>query len=342
MDQIKEYYQRWCDMPQPRKIRAIKLIAFACYFLFLFLLVVYAFGRTGARASTIVPTVLFTDGTPYNTEIIRYLTQRRDVVLCMIVLNNNSLAVEKLFSSRGNVDLILGALQAEGYTRTVPVYTSETSSLDNFELPLEEVLAKQSVNFVIVGPCTEAAHFLSEHPTRRSNVVDIFVAGGAFNEAGNANYLFSMNTKAERNFYMDPAAAGYIMAATHGRPVTLFPIDVTATWTRDAYTAIVSNPSSAATSVEMVATGLQWYYTSVDSTRRTTVGLMAAAYASDAQVRQKAVYTSIPVYVRTTETNTTKGESYRPASGTPVRVVLSVAEDTFFSHLVRVDKLPLV
>ncbi|CAJ1989621.1 Inosine-uridine preferring nucleoside hydrolase [Leishmania donovani] len=341
MDQIKEYYQRWCDMPQPRKIRVINLVAFACYFLFLLLLVIYAFGRTGQRTLIIVPTVLFTDGTPYNMQMIRYLAQRRDVIISMIVVSNNALAVEKLRSNVGNVEGILSALQAEGYTKTVPVYASHTSSPNSFEAPLDEMLAKQSVKFVIVGPCTEAAHFLMAYPAHRSNIVDIFVAGGAFNKAGNANYLFRANAKAERNFYLDPKAAGYITEASHSRPVTLFPIDVTVAWTEEAYAAIVSNPSSTAASVETVATGLRWYYQTVDSTRSTTVGLMAAAYASDAQVRETALYTSIPVRVRTAETNMTNGQSYRPASGTPVRVMLSVAADTFFSHLVNVDKLPL-
>ncbi|CAG9576298.1 conserved hypothetical protein [Leishmania major strain Friedlin] len=341
MDQIKEYYQRWCDVPQPRKIKIIQLVAFACYFLFLFLLVIYAFGRTGQRTLTIVPTVLFTDGTPYNMQMIRYLAQRRDVVIGMIVVSNNALAVEKLRSNVGNVEGILSALQAEGYTKTVPVYASHTSSPNNFEAPLGEMLAKRSVKFVIVGPCTEAAHFLMAYPAHRSKIVDIFVAGGAFNKAGNANYLFSANVKAERNFYMDPGAAGYITEASHQRPVTLFPIDVTVAWTEEAYAAIVSNPSSTAASAETVTTGLRWYYQTVDSTRSTTVGLMAAAYASDAQVRQTALYTSIPVRVRTAETNMTNGQSYRPASGTPVRVMLSVAADIFFSHLVSVDKLPV-
>ncbi|KAG5476339.1 hypothetical protein LSCM1_04041 [Leishmania martiniquensis] len=341
MDQVKEYYQQWCDLPQPRKIRITKLFACACYLLFLLLLVIYTCGRTGKKTWTIEPTILFTDGTPYNMEVIRYLTQRRDVIIGMVVLNNNILAVEKLRSKVSNIEAILGALKAEGYTKKVPVYASHTFSPDNFVAPLERLLASQSVKFVVAGPCTEVAHFLTQYPTHLSNVAGIFVAGGAFNRAGNADYLFVNNTKAERNFFMDPMAADQVVAGLHKRPVMLFPIDVTVAWTETAFAAIVSNPSSSAGSVAAVAAGLEWYYKKVDSTRSTTVGLMAAAYASDAQVRQSAVYTSIPVRVRTAETNATNGQSYRPTAGTAVRVMLSVAVDTFFRHLLSVDRLPL-
>ncbi|CAJ1026902.1 Inosine-uridine preferring nucleoside hydrolase, putative [Leishmania lindenbergi] len=342
MDQLKEYYQRWNDVPQPGKISILKRIALACYFLFLLLLVIYAFGRTAKTTSAIVPIVLFTDGTPYNMEVIRYLAQRRDIIIGMIVLNNNTLAVERLRSKTRNVEAILSALKAEGYTKAVPVYASHMSSSDNFAAPLDQMVAKRLVKFIIAGPCTEAAYFLAAYPTHRSNIVDIFVAGGAFNKAGNANVLLPTNTKAERNFYMDPSAADHILAGSHGRQVTLFPIDVTIAWTEEAYAAIVSNLSSTAASVGIVASGLQWYYTNIDPTSSTTVGLMAAVYASDAQVRETATYTSIPVRVRTGGRNITDGQSYRPASGALVRVMLSVAADTFFSHLLRVDKLPLV
>ncbi|KAG5499474.1 hypothetical protein JIQ42_04947 [Leishmania sp. Namibia] len=342
MDSVKDYYRRWCELPQPRKVKVTKLTAAACYFLFLLLFVIYACGRTGKKTSTIVPTILFTDGTPYNMEVIRYLAQRRDVNIGMVVLNDNTLAAEKLQAKTGNIEAILSALRAEGYTKEVPVFASHTVSPDNFAAPLDQMLAKQSVSFVIAGPCTEAAHFLTEYPAHLSSIAGIFVAGGAFNRAGDADFLFPYNTKAERNFFMDPSAADQVVAALHKRPVTLFPIDVTVAWTEAAFAAIVLTPSSAAGSAAAVATALQWYYKNVDSTRSTTVGLMAAAYASDAQVRHSAVYTSIPVRVKTAETNVTNGLSYRPRNGTPVRVMLSVSADTFFSHLISVSNLPLV
>ncbi|KAG5501794.1 hypothetical protein JKF63_04063 [Porcisia hertigi] len=342
MDQIKAYYKIWRELPQPRKIKFIMLMAFACYSFSLFLLVIYAFGRTGKRTSTIVPTVLFTDGAPYNLEVIRYLAQRRDVIISMVVLNNNSLSVERLRSNVENVKTMLTALNAEGYAKTVPVYLPQTSSSANFAPALDQMVSKQSMKFVVVGPCTEAAYFLREYPARRSNVANIFVAGGAFNSAGNANYLLATNTRAERNFFLDPSAADYVVTASHGRPVTLFPIDATFPWTEEAYTSIVSKPSSPSTSAGAVATGLQWYYRDVDGTRSTTVGLMAVAYASDAQVQQTAVYTSIPVRVKKDQTDAVNGESYRPSSGNSVRVILRVAADTFFSHLLRVNELALV
>ncbi|KAK7201160.1 Inosine-uridine preferring nucleoside hydrolase [Novymonas esmeraldas] len=343
MEQLKGYYQQWCDVPQPRKIKAIKLIAFVCFSLFLLLLVIYAFGRTGKKTVTIVPTILFTDGTPYNMELVRYLAQRRDVVIGMIVLNSNTLAVGKLRSSAGNVEDMLTALKAEGYTRTVPVYVAPASpSADTFAPQLQQMMASQSVTFVIAGAATEAAYFLQTFPTLRARVTNIFIAGGAFNTAGNANYFAITNTKAERNFFLDAAAADYVVAASHGRPVTVFPMDTTMKWTAGAYATIVSNPGSSAASVTAVSQGLGWYYADVDGTQRTTVGIMAAAYASDAQVRASAQFTSIPVRVTTTPASVELGRSFRPASGTAVQVVLSVSADLFFSHLLVVNSLPLV
>lgn len=343
MDRVKEYYQRWCDTPQPRKIRAIKLVMFFCYSFFLLFLVIYAFGRTGKKTVTIVPTVLFTDGTPYNLQVIRYLTQRRDVVLAMIVVNSNSLAVGLLRSNVGNVAAMLTDLQAEGYSKTVPVYESQTSTTDSFAAPLDDLLAKQSVKFVIAGPCTEAAYFLAEYPARRAKVANIYVGGGAFNKDGNANYFVITNTKAERNFYMDATAANYIVSGSHERPVTVLPLDAAMTWTDSAYAAIVTAPGSSAASVETVAQGLLWYYTNVDGAHSTTVGILAAAYASDMQVYQSAAATVIPVQVITAQTNVTNGRSYRPSSGTStVTVITSLGSSTFFPRLVAVNLLALV
>lgn len=345
MEQVREYYDKWAEIPQPRKIKAMKVIAFGSYFLFLLLLIIYAFGRTGKKTATIIPTVVFTDGTPYNLEVIRYLAQRRDVVVAMIVVASNAIAEAHLKANAVSVTSVVSTLQSEGWKTHVPtVYTSHDSTANSFAEPLEQLLAKTTVNFLIIGPCTDAAYFLTQYPGRRGNVNKIFVAGGAFNVGGNANYVNSSITTAERNFYMDPAAADYVVSVSHGRPVVLLPLDAALAWTSAAYTAIVTSPASSSESAVEVASGLTWYYDNVDKTSRTTVGIAAAAYAVDTQVQTGVTVTVIPVRVYTSTADARYGGSYRPAAsagGTSITVVLSLVSDTFFSHLVNVNKLAL-
>jgi inosine-uridine nucleoside N-ribohydrolase len=345
MEQVKEYYAKWEAIPQPRKIKALKLTSFICYFLFLLLLVIYAFGRTGKKTVPIIPTILFTDGTPYNLEVVRYLAQRRDVVMGMVVVATNSLAAAQLKANIAGVTGLISTLQSEGWKTHVPqVYGSYDSSTSNFLEPLETLLAKTTVNFLIVGPCTDAAYFLQKYPGRRSNVKTIYVAGGAFNVVGNAKYLNSSATTAERNFYMDPVAADYIVAMTHGRPVVMMPLDTVPTWDSSAYFTIVSHPATSSESAVEVAEGLQWYYSDVDKTNRVTVGIAAAAYAVDTQVQTGVTVTVIPVRVYTSTTDARYGGSYRPpTSADPnlVTVVFTLQSSTFFTRLVSVNALAL-
>lgn len=345
MEQVKEYYTKWAEIPQPRKIKTIKLISFVCYFLFLFLLVIYAFGRTGKKTTTLTPLILFTDGTPYNLEVIRYLAQRRDVVVSMIVVASNALATAQLKANLVAVTSLVSALQAEGWKAHVPsVYAGYAATSNNFLEPLDTLLSKTAVNFVVVGPCTDASYFLQTYVTRRGNVKRIFVAGGAFNVAGNADYFNSTATTAERNFYMDPSAADYVVARTHGRPVVLIPLDAALTWTSAALTAIVSSPSTTSESAVEVAEGLQWYNANVDLKNRVTVGIAAAAYAVDTQVQTGVTVTTIPVRVYTSDVSARYGRSYRPDTSSTdqsVMVLLKFVESTFFAHLVNVNALKL-
>lgn len=345
MEQVKEYYAKWEAIPQPRKIKTMTFVAFVCYFLFLLLLVIYGFGRTGKKTVPIMPTVLFTDGTPYNLEVIRYLAQRRDVVIGMIVVAANDIAAAQLQASTASVTSLVSNLQAEGFKTHVPeVYASYDSASNSFLDPLNTKLATSTVNFLIVGPCTDAAYFLQHYSNRRGNVNKIFVAGGAFNVEGNARYLNSTFVKAERNFYLDPDAADYVVAMTHNRPVVIIPLDATLTWPQDAYTALVQSPPTTSASAVAVKDGLQWYYGSVDTTKHVTVGITAAAYAVDARVQAGATITTIPVRVYTSAADARYGSSYRPASSADeksVVVVLSLVANNFFDDLLNVNALEL-
>ncbi|KPI85906.1 hypothetical protein ABL78_5038 [Leptomonas seymouri] len=344
MDQLRNYYEQWAAIPQPRKVKTLKLTAFICYFLFFLLLIIYAFGRTGQKTASITPFVLFTDGTPYNLQVVRYMAQRRDVVISMIVVSTNTLASARLNADARIVQNLVNALQSEGLKTHVPeVYASYNASTNSFPEPLDAKLAKTKASFLIIGPCTDAAYFLQKYAERRANVNSVYVAGGAFNAAGNANYFNSSITGVERNFYMDPSAADYVMAMKHGRPVVMLPLDATLAWSSPAYNAIVSSPASSESAVT-VARGLRWYYENVDKTKRVTVGIAAAAYASDTQVQTGVTVTSIPVRVYTSAADARYGRSYRPpasADEKKVTVVLSLVESTFFRHVINVNGLSL-
>lgn len=74
---------------------------------------------------------------------------------------------------------------------------------------------------VAVGPLTNLAALLDENPAALSRVARIVVMGGAVFRPGN------VTPHAEFNIYRDPDAAARVFAA--GLPITLVPLDVTAT-----------------------------------------------------------------------------------------------------------------
>lgn len=341
MDQVREYYGQWSAVPQPKKIKWMKAAAFFCFSLFLLLLIIYAFGGTGSKSVAVIQTIVFTDGTPYNMQAIRYLAQRREVNVAMIVVANNSLATSSLKATYERVTAMVTALKLEGLTDEMAVYGVHGGSTD-YTASLLTYLDSNTVKFLVLGPCTEAAWFLQTYSNVTGKVATVYVAGGAFNTAGNANFFGGGNTEAERNFYMDPTAAAYLMHRDHGRPVILFPLDVTLTWGTTAYQQIVSlSGVTANESARYVSEGLQWYYADVSSSKTTTVGIMAAAYLADLNVRDNAEFTSIPVAVQNSTSSSSVGKSYRPASGSDVSVILSVANDTYFTHLMNANLLQL-
>ncbi|EPY25720.1 pyrimidine-specific ribonucleoside hydrolase [Strigomonas culicis] len=403
MDNVKVYYGNWSAMPQPRKIKILKMITFALYSFFLLFLVIYAFGGTGKKTSVKKKAVVFMEVMPHNLEALRYLAQRRDVVISMIVLTVNGWNIN-LASANENVHNFLAQLKNEGFTTTIPVYygnsvsmvnddfvtnlaftanetysvsactyrkyvryalraqadllfgasptldrvlSSDGSSFTYFESALSSLLSSSSVDFLILGPCTNAAYFLQKYATLRSRVTGIYAAGGAFNVKGNTLNVYVGNTKAEINFFLDPLAANYITQGSHGIPLTLFPLDGIMTWNTTAYATIVTNrlSSSSVNTASVVANAINGYNSKTgSSTNRIRLEVIAAAYWADTSVQNGATVTSIPVSVTNGNSMTSDGTSYRPSSSTynfVVTVVMAVVESTFFSRLLGVDSLSL-
>jgi pyrimidine-specific ribonucleoside hydrolase len=94
----------------------------------------------------------------------------------------------------------------------------------------------EPLNIVAVGPLTNIAAALQEHPDIVSEIGMIYIMGGSVDAPGNVQ-----GTPAEWNIYVDPAAANIVLNA--GAPVTLVPLDATtdAPVTRGFYDTLGDN-----------------------------------------------------------------------------------------------------
>ncbi len=85
-----------------------------------------------------------------------------------------------------------------------------------------DVVKKEKVEIVTLGPLTNIADTLRKSRTFASRVKGITLMGGALNAAGNVP-----GSKAEWNFYADPRATDIVLRS--GIPWTLVPLDATNT-----------------------------------------------------------------------------------------------------------------
>lgn len=76
-----------------------------------------------------------------------------------------------------------------------------------------------SIDILALGPLTNVAHVLTEHPEVADRIGEIIVMGGTINEPGNSG------PNSEFNFASDPEAASVVIGST--AKVTIIPLDVT-------------------------------------------------------------------------------------------------------------------
>lgn len=76
-----------------------------------------------------------------------------------------------------------------------------------------------SVDILALGPLTNIAHVLTEHPDVVDRIGEIIVMGGTINEPGNSG------PNSEFNFASDPEAASVVIGSS--AKVTIIPLDVT-------------------------------------------------------------------------------------------------------------------
>jgi inosine-uridine nucleoside N-ribohydrolase len=87
--------------------------------------------------------------------------------------------------------------------------------------------SKQKITFAGVGPQTNLAAVISQHPRLTKKIKAIFVMGGALDVPGNIKEvaMWKRNTTSEWNFFCDPAAAKTVIDS--GIPIYLVPLDAT-------------------------------------------------------------------------------------------------------------------
>lgn len=87
--------------------------------------------------------------------------------------------------------------------------------------------AHQPIDILAIGPLTNIADVLDEHPELKNKIRMIYMMGGAIYVPGNITDVnpSQLNKAAEWNIYFDPLAAKKVFASH--TPITLVPLDVT-------------------------------------------------------------------------------------------------------------------
>lgn len=87
---------------------------------------------------------------------------------------------------------------------------------------LAETLLREpagSVDLLVLGPLTNIARLVTDHPAAASRIGRVIAMGGAIHDRGN------IGTRSEFNMAADPEAADIVLGA--GLPMVLIPLDVT-------------------------------------------------------------------------------------------------------------------
>lgn len=175
MDTVRTYLQKWYDVPQPRKVQLLKLVAAGCYAFFLLLFVIYAFGGTRHVRRDPTSLVLFVDPVPDAFLSIRYLALRKDIVIEMIVVSASSWS-QDAFQSLGGFIGFVNTLQNEGLARDIPIYYGHSMATADSSFPAEiNYDGKHSVSSGVTS-CTYSRIF---SPQQHFDAERFYGVGGA-------------------------------------------------------------------------------------------------------------------------------------------------------------------
>ena len=110
---------------------------------------------------------------------------------------------------------------------TIPSSPSQPHDMDAVELITNIVQnAAGEIEIIALGPLTNIAEAIQEEPSLAEEIKKIYIMGGAFYVPGNvygAAGTGPFNDVAEWNIYVDPHAAGVVVAS--GAPITFVPLD---------------------------------------------------------------------------------------------------------------------
>lgn len=222
----------------------------------------------------------------------------------------------------------------------------ERKSPTYYATPLQELLKNTTVQFLILGPATDAAIFLQQvSDSIRANVESIKLAGGAFTSKGNVNLLETTNTVAEINFFMDPQAANYLVSGRHGRPVTMIPLDASFAWDSSAYNTLIHAPFSVFPGQTSSSTVTGFAMSSFNKVfphlaTNVSVNFLAAVYLADPSLQSSSTVSIFPVTVTSESSLVQDGKSvYQPSNNFSSTVVLHVKEKLFWEGIIRVNAL---
>jgi inosine-uridine nucleoside N-ribohydrolase/predicted ester cyclase len=116
---------------------------------------------------------------------------------------------------RDGMDAMLGL--------TLPTNPNPLSELNAVELLTQQLNATEAnVTIVTLGPLTNIAEFVQTDSAPIDKIERIFIMGGAVSVAGN---LYTDNTTAEWNIYVDPLAVSVVFES--GAAITLVALDAT-------------------------------------------------------------------------------------------------------------------
>ncbi len=225
-------------------------------YLTLVALVISALGLIFAAESPRSPVIVDTDCGTDDMIAIAYLLAAKEVDLRAITVVNGLAHVE-----RGAAN-VLNLLELAG-ARKIPVYIGDdhplagsaafpdewrliSDSLPGVQLPqssrepekerADDYLAKQfrlppggtGLRILSLGPLTNLAKALEAGSGRPRGIRSIVIMGGAIHVPGNlgdGGVFKTVNTAAEWNIYLDPLAAGRVLAS--GVPIEMVPLDAT-------------------------------------------------------------------------------------------------------------------
>ena len=110
----------------------------------------------------------------------------------------------------------MGGIELPHHNIAPPNKTAETD--EGCDVLLSEIKSIEKIDYIALGPLTNLARLIKNHPTVKNNIENVVIMGGGFD-------VFNSPHDSEFNIYCDPDAADIVFAS--GMNITLVPLDLT-------------------------------------------------------------------------------------------------------------------